>query len=148
MYYPPVNTEVAIGEAIDAGYVRGAMTSASMSQRHESLQKTIDNYYDALARKELKPSLYRNSSKFFITKNGKLRIKAYPSLSLAKACTSEPLTFTILTGNGEVEVIDFLGFTDWETPKRNLPSKTTKIPQASDSQLAEVEAKRLRGWRT
>ena len=63
------------------GSTTGVAGTAVISFMQELLQTAVNDYYNGLARKGQTPALGRDYSKFELI-NGRLRLKAYPGLTL------------------------------------------------------------------
>ena len=79
------NDVTGIGDGSGAG-------TRVLSLQQELLQTAVDNYYDTLANQGLSPALGRDMTKFELV-DGRLRLKAFPSIRLVNLRTGGPPRF-------------------------------------------------------
>ncbi|KAK3739148.1 hypothetical protein RRG08_045377 [Elysia crispata] len=88
-----------------------------LTPEQKVLATAVDDYYDALLEKGIKPSLGRDINNFELD-HGRLRLKGYPDINIVNTRTSAPNTLDYVAkqmkSGGEI-VRQKLGFSDWKT---------------------------------
>ena len=116
-------------------------TSATSSLQQDLLQTAVNDYYNQLHQQGFTPSLGRDSGKFELDGNGRLRLKAYPGLDLVNKRSGRPLALSTLANRGGVDVVrEDLGFVDWAAKKSSLPAQAVESLQTANSELREAAA--------
>ena len=106
---------------------RRQTTSTLPSVRQEIPQTAVDEYYDAMAEKDLTPALGRDYSKFEFV-GDRLRLRANPSVKLLNARTHKPLALSTISrqrGGGDIISVE-LDFVDWRSAP--VPAESPKLP--------------------
>ena len=90
------------------------------SLQRELLQSAVDDYYDALAKREEQPPIYRDVSNFELDR-GVLRLRDYPNINIVDS-NGKPLALSTIAGKhgGRSAIRDKLHFESWG--RRKLPS--------------------------
>ena len=110
--------------------------------QHELLQDAVNDYYKTLANEGLTPSLGIDMNKFELV-DGKLRLKAYPDISIINKRTGRPIKFSTLytKPKGNKAIREELGFPDWtRSPSQPLPAQAANALRMAEQELRGAAA--------
>ncbi|KAK3804052.1 hypothetical protein RRG08_028970 [Elysia crispata] len=128
-----------------AGGVVRASDAVGLTPKQQVLATAVDDYYDALLKKGIKPSLGRDINNFELDRGGSLRLKGYPDINIVNTRTSAPNTLDYVAGKmkggGEI-VRRKLGFSDWKTGegKQELSTAANEELTIENQQMSEADS--------
>ena len=128
-----------------AGGVVRASDAVGLTPKQQVLATAVDDYYDALLKKGIKPSLGRDINNFELDRGGSLRLKGYPDINIMNTRTSAPNTLDYVAGKmkggGEI-VRRKLGFSDWKTGegKQELSTAANEELTIENQQMSEADS--------
>ena len=102
--------------------VRRAADAEGLTLEQKVLATAVDDYYDALAKKGITPSLGRDINKFELDVDGRLRLKAHPDINVVNTRTGAPNTLDYVArqknGGGGADCKTGAGFLGLEARRR------------------------------
>ena len=120
-----------------------AASGQGISLEQELIQTAVDDYYNSMAEHGWTPALGRDTTKFELGRDGKLRLKDNPDISITNSRTRKPLALSTIAGKkGGTAAIRELGFVDWKRTDRklpNLPTQAVNTLQAASRGLVNAE---------
>ncbi|GFR75270.1 hypothetical protein ElyMa_002183400 [Elysia marginata] len=135
---PPINPQVD-PPPIEDTIIGGGGGESVMSQGQRLIKDAVDDYYANLAEhKNLLPEI-KDTTKFYVDREGLLRLKSHPEINLINARTGLPNALsTIASYKKGVEVIlNDLGFPNRR--RAELPAAAMAAFREVDQKLGEAE---------
>ena len=135
------STSTDAGTSLNTPAVVRASDAVGLTYEQKVLATAVDDYYDALLKKGIEPSLGRDINNFELGRGGSLRLKEHPEINIVNTKTSKPNTLEYVVKQGGVKIVrENLGFSNWKAGegKQNLsPDEDAEIKE-TDQQMSKA----------